>query len=145
MSEEITIWESGFVKGFQFVPYNKELSANIMGMNEGQMVERMIRRIKKKPSKELHGYYRGVIIPTALNDEQFRGWSRVDVHNHFKSLFLKDVKEMQMGSATVLVVDIQSTSDISKKRMSQFIEDVRRYLAERGIETPDPHTPEIKE
>lgn len=138
MSETITMWQNGFVKGFKLTPYDPNLYANILSQFENKQVQFCIREVPKKPSAELHGYYRGIIIPTALNDEQFRGWRPDDLHKHFKGLFLKEVKELQMGTATVLIVDIESTGSISKKRMAKFLDDVIQYLAEKGITVPEP-------
>ncbi len=138
MDNEIEIYEQGFVKGFRFIPYDKQLESNILGYHEGHQVERLIRRVTKKPSKASHGYYRGVLLPIAEQWEDFRGWLRSDIHGHFKNLFLKEVKEMQMGTATIIIVDIANTDDISQKKMNQFIDNVRQFLSERGIQTPDP-------
>ncbi len=138
MSESIEIWEQGFIKNFKFVPYDTQLEANIMGFNNNFQVERLYRRVNKKATKQTHSYYRGVLIPFLLTTEKFRGWLKKDIHNYFKNLFLKDVKELQFGTATVIVVDIESTENISQKKMNQFIDNVRQHLSEKGIQTPEP-------
>ncbi len=138
MNDEITIWEQGFVKDNKFVAYDKGLEENILSMNEGRQVERMIRRIQKKPSQFTHGYYRGVILKIAQQSEKFRGWKLIEIHKFFASLFLKDVITRKMGDTEVIIVTTLSTSETSQKRMNQFIEEVRQWLIIEKISTPEP-------
>jgi len=138
MSDELEIWENGFVKGFKFIPYDAQLEGNILGLHEGQQVERLIRRKKKKTTSETHGYYRGVVLPAAKQSETFRGWSLVDIHKYYASLYLKDVVEKELDGITVLIVTTLSTGEVGQKRMNRYIEDVVKDLNEHGIIVPEP-------
>lgn len=138
MSEDITIWQQGIVKGFSLKPYDEKLYGNILGYFEGEMVEFCIRKKKKKPSKETHSYYRGVIIPVCMQSEKFRGWKKDEIHKYFVSQHLKDVVEKEINGHHVFIVTTMSTSDVSQRTMNKFIEDVRNELAQEGIVTPDP-------
>lgn len=133
MSEDIIVWQQGFVKGFKLGPYDTELYSSVLGYYEGKQVEFCIREVIKKPSKEAHGYYRGIILPTAKNSETFRGWRIDDIHKYFTSKYLKNIIERQMGDHTVMIVTTQSTGDINAKTMNQFINDVIQELSELGI------------
>ncbi len=139
MEEDIEIWQSGFVKGFALLPYDKALYGNVMGLYEGKQVEFLIRHKRKKITSNTHAYYRGVLLPYLINHtEEFRGWKTVDIHKYFVSKHLKDVVEKQMGEVTVLIVTTLSTGEISQKRMNDFINDVRQDLSEIGVDSPDP-------
>jgi hypothetical protein len=138
MSESIEIFEQGFVKNFKFVPYDPKLEANILGMLEGEQCERLIRVVKKKPSAETHGFYRGVILPLCQKTEMFRGWSLKEIHKYFASKHLRDVVEKTIGDTSVIIVTTLSTGECGQKRMNRFIQDVRQELSENNITTPDP-------
>lgn len=135
---DIEIWIAGTVKGFKFIPYDSKLEANVLGFYNSSEVEYCMRRRRTKPSDVTHGYYRGVLLPVAANCELFGGWSLAEIHEHFRNLFLQDVVEKQMNGNTIILRKILSTGEISQKRMNKFIEDVRQWLAENGVETMDP-------
>ncbi len=139
MSEDIEILQSGFVKGFVLIPYDKTLYGNVMGLYEGRQVEFVIRHKRKKVTSNTHGYYRGILLPyLTKHTEQFRGWKTTEVHKYFVSQHLKDIIERQMGEVTVLIMTTLSTGEISQSRMNIFIDDIRQECSEKGISTPDP-------
>lgn len=138
MSEDVLIWQPGFVKGLSFVPYDKSLYSNILGFYSERQVECMFRSMRKKISAETHRYYRGVLLPCAQNSEMFRGQHLDKIHKYFAQIFLQDIEEMEVNGTTILVITTISTKDADQSRMNQFINDVRQFLAENNIITPDP-------
>ncbi len=80
-------------------------------------------------------YLFGVVYAIALKDEQFRGWTKDEIHGHYKDLILKRTKELN-GE----IVEIAgSTKRLKTVELTDFIEGVRRDLGqEHGIDTPNP-------
>ncbi len=141
MSEEnntdIVVWLTGFVKNFNLVPYDEKLYANILGYYNNSQIEFCIRRKKKNTSAATHRYYRGVILPIAKQSNMFGGTTIDNIHKYFVRKHLQDVVELQVNGMPVIIVTDLSTSEISQKRMNEFIEAVRQELLENNIETPD--------
>ena len=146
MSEtDIEVWQHGFVKGFDLKPYNEKLHASILGYYNNHEVEYIIRRPKKRPTMESHGYYRGVILPCAQASNIFGGWNLEEIHKFFASEFLKDVITTEINGRIFITTHILSTGSISKKQMAKFIQDVIQWLAENGVTNiPQPSTQKDK-
>ncbi len=138
MSNSLQIWQSGFIKGFKLCAYDQTLYNDVLGHYEGKQIEFCIREKNKKPSHSTHGFYRGVILPICQQSEMFKGWNIDEIHKYFVSRYLKDVVEREINGNSVIIVITLSTGGVSQKRMNQFINDVRRELAENGIVTPEP-------
>lgn len=135
---DIEIWQHGFAKNEKLVSYNPLLHNNVLKHYEGKEVEYCIRLKKKKPTLESHGYYRGIILPVCLQSELFGGWTLDRVHSFFANLFLKDVITEEVAGQVHIIQKVRSTSGISKKKMGEFIDQVRGWLSEQSINTPDP-------
>ncbi len=134
MSREMIIWQAGYISGFKLTPYDKTLYSNVLGLYEGKQVEFCIREIVKKASPQTYGYYHGILIPyLCSNVESFRGWLEKDIHNHFRKLFLQEVKELKFGDTIIIVVEPGSTRGASQKRMNLFIDNIKQWLFEQQI------------
>lgn len=138
MSSDLIIWQNGFVKDNKLVSYNEQLAMDVLSFYNNQQVEYCIRKKKKKASPATHGYYRGVIIPLCSKAEIFGGWAVIDIHKFFANMFLKDVETKQIRGKVYIIETILSTSDISLERMIGFIAEVRSWLMQEGIDTPEP-------
>jgi len=138
MSDDLVIWQSGFVKGFKLKAFDDHLFSNILGFYENKQVEFCIKEKMKKVSGATHGYYRGVLLPVAAENELFGGWTITEIHDYFAEKYLSDVKEKIMGQDVIIVKRILSTRDISQKTMNHFIQQVRQELEENNIHTPEP-------
>ena len=80
-------------------------------------------------------YLFGGIYAAAQLDEQFGGWIKEDLHGYFKEKFLRRTREL--GGKIVDVAG--STKGLNTEEMTDFVEHVRRELAEMGIYTTDPN------
>src|SRR3972149_4596934 len=138
MSNDIQIWQQVYVKGFKLNFYDESLHANMLGFYEGQQIEFCIRRKKKKVSSNTHGYYRGVLLPVCLNSNIFGGWRIDDIHDFFADKFLGDIKTKQFEGRNIIIRSVRSTADLSQEEMNQFINEVRQFLEEHEIKTPEP-------
>lgn len=79
-----------------------------------------------------------MILPICVQSEIFGGHRKDAIHDMFAELFLKDVNTMEVAGEVHMVTKIHSTSVISKKAMAEFIDNVRNWLSEHGIFTPEP-------
>ncbi len=135
----IDIWLKGFAIDGKLKPYDAKMHANLFDYFNNSQVEYCIRKERKKPSTNTHGYYRGVLIPFLLKDEQFKGWNEIRLHRYFAVLLLKDIQEEHVKGKVFLVEYILSTAEITQERMNQFITELRILLSEEFlIETPEP-------
>lgn len=135
---DIQIWQHGFVKDGVLKPYNQSLQKQVLDFYNNQQVEFCIRKQKQKATLKSHAYYRGVILPICAQSEIFGGYSKDKIHELFASLFLKDVKTMEVAGKIHMVTHILSTSVLSRKAMADFIDHVRNWLSDHGIFTPEP-------
>lgn len=138
MSTEIVMWQQGFVRGFKLNSYNESLFANILGMYEGEQIEFCIRKKKKKVTSATHGYYRGILLPFCLSSNLFGGWRIDEIHDYFADKFLGDIKTKEFEGKNVIIRTVQSTGELDQKQMNQFINDVRQFMSEHDISTPEP-------
>ena len=136
---DFKVWHDAFCKSDGTLAYyNKPVYDSCIDLLKNKQVKVYIKEVKRKTSHETHGYYRGVILHVAQQSEMFRGWKLDEIHKYFASEFLKDVIEKKIGETTVLIVTTISTADTDQKRMNEFITDVRIFLEQNGINTPDP-------
>lgn len=141
MSNDIVIWQQGSVKGFKLNPYNESLFSSILGFYEGEQIEFCIRKKKKKVSSATHAFYRGILLPLCLSSNLFGGWRIDDMHDYFADKFLGDIKTKQLDGRNIIIRTVQSTADLSQEQMNQFINDVRQFMEEHEIKTPEPIKP----
>lgn len=134
---DIVVWQNGFVKNFQLVPYDEKMQANILGYYNNSQIEYCIRRKKRQPSVATHRYYRGVLLPLAKQSNMFGGESIDKIHKYFVRKHLQDVVELQVNGLPVIIVTDLSTAEISQKRYNVFIDDVVKELNENNIEVPE--------
>jgi len=90
-----------------------------------------IERKKRSKSQEQLGYLWGVVYPY-ISDHT--GHAPEELHEIFKSKFLRERKQWRGGEITTL----KSTADMSTNEMAEFITNVIVEAAELGIDVPEP-------
>ncbi len=140
MSEPRVRFYGNVVNGVR--QYNRPLQHQALlkhiEVHGGQFEESIMLRFEDE-TKEQHGYYRGgIIVATCMQTDLFDGWLKEDIHEHFAKLFLTTMKrkELHKKDGTIEVSEFphtESTGDLGKKRMSEFIDKVLNYLAEYEI------------
>ena len=86
---------------------------------------------RKNRSLEQNAYYWGVCLTLASDN---LGYTTEELHDTFKAMFLKD-RIIRQGRWLEIV---RSTSNLDTKEMTNYIENVRRELAQLGIFVPSP-------
>lgn len=128
----------GKVVNGSLIQYNPDLHKQVVNSLEGKEFELILKEKKKRVSLDQHGYYRGAIVKECTNYEIFGGWSEDDIHDFFADQFLSYKKTLIVryddGSELVRTLrKIESTSGLSTKEMSEFIEKVIMWLSSQGI------------
>ena len=59
---------------------------------EGKEIEVVVKEKEKDPTLRQYGYYYGVVLPTALKDETFGGWTKEELDAYLKSILLISYK-----------------------------------------------------
>lgn len=86
-----------------------------------------------------HGYYRGGIIRTVcMQTELFGGWKEDDIHEYFASEFLSNKRMKRLNNWDIEITKVESTANLGKRKMAEFITKVIDWLAQTGIEVPPP-------
>lgn len=134
---DIKINLPGFVKNFNYKPYDEKMYYSILGFYNNKEVNLCITERKKNPSSNTHGYYRGIILPICQQTELFRGWRLDEIHKYFASKYLKDVVEKEINGMNVIIVTTLSSGEVSQKTMNKFIDEVVKELNENGIVVPE--------
>lgn len=136
MSQEPTIHFYGTVKNGSRQYYKNPMHQQLLASLEGKEFEETLRERFVDTTPDQMGYYRaGIIRHACMESEDFGGWSEKEISEWFGSMFLifaknKVIKHKGQEQPTILVVK-ESTANIGKKRMSEFIEKVLHYLAEQ--------------
>ena len=144
MSSEPTIRFYGAVKNGVREYLRPLLHQEMLKKLEGKQFEEVIQQRFEDESPNQHAYYRGGIIKaTCMEAEAFAGLSERDIHDIFANMFLTYVRPVVVRfngeERTFEVSHTDSTGDLGKKRMSEFIDKVLNFLAEQSI---FPLTPE---
>lgn len=84
----------------------------------------------------LHG---GIIAGTCMKTELYAGWTAKEIYNDFCTMFAEDTVYKERGDGVMIEVKVrEAVKDFSKKRMSQFINDILNFLAFHDIHTLSP-------
>tara|TARA_Y100000310_G_scaffold345418_1_gene464765 strand:+ start:6049 stop:6504 length:456 start_codon:yes stop_codon:yes gene_type:complete len=106
---------------------------------EGKEIEVIIKEKEKDPTLRQYGYYFGVVLPTALEDETFGGWTKEELDGYLKSNFLQKSKMKVINNVPVELKYSPSKTAISKEEMTEFLRQVITFLAQQGIVVPESH------
>lgn len=78
-------------------------------------------------------YYRSFVRHTLVGCEIFSDWNENRIHKFFASRYLRYNKIEVVGGIEHVVWNVESTANIGKKRMAEFIESVIQWCAEENI------------
>jgi len=123
----------GIITNGKIIPENHKKHHNLIRSLEGKEIVYTIEEWDKA-SKSQHGYYRALIDWLRKNTETFGGWTHADVHRYLAGEFCSQVIE----SGNVQRIYIPSFSTITKKKMTEFLEEVLPWLTENVGEIPSP-------
>ena len=106
---------------------------------EGKEIEVIVKEKEKDPTLRQYGYYYGVVLPTALRDETFGGWTKEELDAYFKNNFLQKTKLKILNNVPVELRYSPSKAIITKEEMTEFLNKVIIFLAQQGIIVPESH------
>ena len=96
---------------------------------EGQKLEVIVRKEKKRRSNPQNAYYHAVVVPLVA---EATGYTKAEAHEALKVHFLSD-----MSGPLPLV---KSTTDLTTSEFCDFIANIQEFSAENlGITIPDPN------
>jgi len=74
-----------------------------------------------------NSYYWGVVIPLISNDS---GYTKDEVHDLLKSMFLKNIKHIKLPNGKVKeVITIKSTAELTTVEFEEFLTEVRTWAS----------------
>lgn len=138
---KVTIKHYGYVKAGKKVYYNPELYRNQLAALEGKEFTEVITQKHEKPSRNMHNYYRGGILPTCLASEMFSHYDTTeDIHEgYFRRKFLRYVVVVtNLDGSKSEETRYRSTADLSKQEMSEFVNKVKMDCEMNGITIAEP-------
>ena len=106
---------------------------------EGKEIEVIVKEKEKDPTLRQYGYYFGVVLPTALKDETFGGWTKEELDAYLKNNFLQKTKLKILNNVPVELRYSPSKAIITKEEMTEFLNKVIIFLAQQGIIVPESH------
>ena len=104
---------------------------------EGKEIEIIVQQQERDPTLRQYGYYYGVVLPTALKDETFGGWTKEELDAYLKSNYLQKSKMKIINNVPVELKSSPSKAAISKEEMTEFLNQVITFLAQQGIVVPE--------
>lgn len=132
----IPIWKGKISKGKLQLEDRRGLDDYIRARPDGdyQLILRPKPDATDESSARQYRYLWGVIYKSA-EDSNLIGYTRDELHEEMKKLFIP-VRKVNRGTGDVETVG-GSTAGMTVKERSEFIDKVRRQLAELGVNTPD--------
>ena len=106
---------------------------------EGKDIEVTVQEKEKDPTLRQYGYYFGVVLPNALEDETFGGWTKEELDAYLKSNFLQKSKMKIINNVPIELKYSPSKAQISKEEMTEFLRKVITFLAQQGVIVPESH------
>jgi hypothetical protein len=128
----------GKVENGEALYFDLNLYLSNLQLLEGKEFELVIDERFHETTRDEHAFYRGGIIPTMMQDENFRGWEKDEIHAYLTNRFLGETVVKELRGVLQEVRKVPSTANIGRKRMAQFITDVITWLGTMGIEVKDP-------
>lgn len=139
MASKAIIKHFGRIRGGIRIYYNDPLHRSQMEALEGKEFEEVIKEKSKRVSAEVHGYYRGGIIPACLASEMFGGWDEKEVHKFFQAQFLEEVIVKTLGDGTIAEIAYTlSTAELTQSQMSVFVDKVLGFCSQHNIVVQPP-------
>lgn len=105
---------------------------------EGQRIQVTIEAYSEPKTQGQLGYFFGGILPTAMQDECFGGWTKQEIREHLESKFLQKTYMKTINGEEVCIFTTETVGDLNKEQLNEFIGDCLWYLAGLGIEVKDP-------
>ena len=139
MGLAITILKQfGKVAGSRLFMNDLPLYAAILEDLDGKEIELVIKEREKNVTMGQHGYLHGVVIPAALADEQFGGWTAKELSDFITENSIGEKKVKEINDVVVEFLHVPSKATISRKKMGVVIDWAVRFFAEHGITIPPP-------
>lgn len=131
---ESTINFYGTVVNGEMMHYRPILLKQHLHTMEGKEFRLTVTERETDNTKDQHGFYRyGIIRVTCMQTELFAGWRQDEIHDFFSDRFLTTETSKEIGGKMVVFRKKRSTSNLSKKQMAEFIQNVISFLADHGI------------
>lgn len=124
----------------RFTSYNRQKFEAALDEIErkGGDFELEIRPCSEPVTEDQHAYYRSFVRNTLVGCEIFGGWEEDRIHRFFASQFLGYTYVEVVNGRETAVRAVESTANIGKKRMAEFIEKVIAWCAHEGIRIGSP-------
>jgi hypothetical protein len=135
MSTEPKIRFYGTVVNGVRMYYRSQLHNSRLKQLEGKVFEETLEIKYEEKTDDQRGYYFGGIIrATCMETEAFEGWTFDEIRNELEGRYLsyattKTIKKLDGQEITTEVKGRDSIADLSKKKMSEFINNVLNFLA----------------
>jgi len=131
------IRHTGHVKDGQLYVDDAKLRQHVINSLEGKEIEEIIQEKHRDPSSEQRGYYHGIILKIALENEIFGGWEKRELDRFLTKKFLGETTIKEINGIPTEVDDTPSKATISRKQWSKFIDKVITFMNQQGIDIPE--------
>lgn len=125
-----TFTAHGELKGGKLVLSNERYFRGNLAYFEDCKVRVIVERLKNSRSKDQNNYYWGVVLPEIATHT---GFSAEELHDVFKSKYLKDKRVWRGGNITVL----KSTTALSTGEFAEYLQNVILEAGEMEIAIPE--------
>ena len=83
----MNIYHKGVVKNGNIIISDNILYNSHLKQLEGKRIAVIIKEYKVESTMNQRDYLFGVVYKTALETDTFGGWSKDEIHNHYKKMF----------------------------------------------------------
>lgn len=119
-----------------------------LAIKGGGKVSVEITAYDSKVSRRFVNWYKGIVLPHIVESNirlngEYLTVDQVDLINKQHAAQLQ-FRTVIVKGRPLIVFDEFSTSSLSKKKATWFIQQIREYWAGRGIDIPDPEYPDMR-
>jgi hypothetical protein len=130
MKQPSRIWRGKIGRGKLWLEFRREFDVFVQTFNEGQDVELILRKFRRKRTLPQNSYLWGVVYPLL---GEHCGYDSEEIHAACKERFLRDRAHEVNG-----LIKVRSSTSLDTVEMTEYIESVRRLAAEMGVVIPSP-------
>lgn len=131
--EMVRIMTRAQIRNKQFVFSSFLAEAKFFELTEGREV---IITIDDAPTANMRRFFEGAVVPSVFFQNPKSGWENFkDAREALKLEFCSGYTKDLWGNSTRYA---RSTTELSKKKFTEFLEGVTHWMEENGMESPDP-------
>lgn len=133
----ISYKHKGRVRNGKLFYYNLSFYQKDLERFEEMDIDIILKESFEEPTQNQYNFFHGPVLNIALESNEFGGYNKQELKEILKNKFLLEKRQKIVNGEKINYIIIPKLSDLSKKKLSDFIEKCIIFFAESGIEIKD--------